>query len=47
VGFSAVIKGTVRAKSIAIAKGAVIEGQVQVTGTAPASHFAEKRAPDQ
>jgi cytoskeletal protein CcmA (bactofilin family) len=43
VGFSAVIKGTVRAKSIAIARGAVIEGEIQVTGSAPAVHFAEKR----
>jgi cytoskeletal protein CcmA (bactofilin family) len=43
VGFSAVIKGTVRAKSIAIARGAVIEGEIQVTGSSPAVHFAEKR----
>jgi cytoskeletal protein CcmA (bactofilin family) len=43
VGFSAVIKGTVRAKSIAIARGAVIEGEIQVTGSTPAVHFAEKR----
>jgi cytoskeletal protein CcmA (bactofilin family) len=44
VGFSAVIKGTVRARSIAIAQGAVIDGDIQVTGSAPPVHFAEKRA---
>lgn len=44
VGFSAVIKGRVRAQTIAIARGAVIEGQVEVTGSAPVMHFSEKRA---
>jgi len=47
VGFSAVIKGRVRAQSIAIARGAVIEGEMQVTGGAPAVHFSEKRAANQ
>jgi cytoskeletal protein CcmA (bactofilin family) len=43
VGFSAVIKGKVRAKLIAIASGAVIEGEIQVTGSAAPTHFSEKR----
>ncbi len=44
VGFSAVIKGRVRAQSIAIARGAIIEGEIQVTGGAAPVHFSEKRA---
>jgi len=44
VGFSAVIKGRVRARSIAIARGAIIEGEMQVTGSAAPIHFLEKRA---
>jgi cytoskeletal protein CcmA (bactofilin family) len=44
VGFSAVIKGRVRAQSIAIARGAIIEGEMQVTGGTAPVHFAEKRA---
>ena len=47
VGFSAVIKGSVRARSIAIARGAVIEGEMQVTGGAAPVHFSEKRAAKQ
>jgi cytoskeletal protein CcmA (bactofilin family) len=44
VGFSAVIKGRLRARSIAIARGAIIEGEMQVTGSAAPIHFLEKRA---
>ena len=45
VGFSAVIRGRVRAQSIAIARGAAIEGDVQVTGGAAPVVFSEKRSP--
>jgi cytoskeletal protein CcmA (bactofilin family) len=41
---SAVIRGRVIARSIAIAKGAVIEGEVTVTSDEPIVNFEEKRA---
>lgn len=37
------IRGSVAAKVIAIAQGAVIEGDVQVLGDKPVMHFEEKR----
>jgi cytoskeletal protein CcmA (bactofilin family) len=37
------IRGNVRAKSIAIATGAVIDGEMAITGTAPLVHFDERR----
>lgn len=37
------ISGSVAAKIIAIAEGAVIEGDVEVRGDAPVVHFREKR----
>lgn len=37
------INGSVAAKIIAIAEGAVIEGDIQVLGNAPVVHFQEKR----
>lgn len=40
---SARINGSVAAKIIAIAEGAVIEGDVQVLGDVPVVHFQEKR----
>jgi cytoskeletal protein CcmA (bactofilin family) len=42
---TAVIRGRVTAKSLAIAKGAVIEGEVTVTSDEPIVSFEEKRAP--
>jgi cytoskeletal protein CcmA (bactofilin family) len=42
---SARIRGTVRAKSIAIATGAVIDGDMSVTSNLPVVHFDEKRSP--
>ncbi|MBS0375858.1 MAG: polymer-forming cytoskeletal protein [Proteobacteria bacterium] len=45
IGRSAVIRGSVRANVIAIADGAVVEGEIAVTGSQPVIHFAEKRAP--
>ena len=44
VGSAAVIKGQVSAKSLAIARGAVIEGDIMVTSGEPIVQFVEKRA---
>jgi len=45
IGKTAVIRGRVTARVIAIADGAVVEGEMTVTGDAPVVHFEEKRAP--
>ncbi len=37
------LRGAVRARVIAIAKGAVLEGEMAVTSGAPVQHFEEKR----
>lgn len=37
------IRGSLRAKSIAVAKGAIIEGDMAVTSGKPVVHFEEKR----
>lgn len=39
------IRGVVRARSIAVAQGAVIDGEMAVTSRAPVVHFEEKRSP--
>ncbi len=44
VGANAVIKGSVSAKSLAIARGAVIEGDILVTSGEAIVQFEEKRA---
>lgn len=44
IGKSAVIRGCVRAHVLAIADGAVVDGEIQVTGTQPIIRFEEKRA---
>jgi len=44
IGRTAVIRGRVTARVIAIADGAVVDGEMIVTGDAPVVHFAEKRA---
>lgn len=44
IGKSAVIRGNVSAKSLAIAHGAVVEGEIAVTGSQPAHRFEERRA---
>jgi cytoskeletal protein CcmA (bactofilin family) len=41
---SARIKGSLRARSIAIAKGAIIDGELAVTSGTPVVHFEEKRS---
>jgi cytoskeletal protein CcmA (bactofilin family) len=43
IGSSAVLRADVTARSIALAKGAVIEGAVQVTSGEPIVKFEEKR----
>ena len=43
IGFTAVIRGKVSAGAIAIAKGAVIDGEIEVTSTTPLHEFEEKR----
>jgi cytoskeletal protein CcmA (bactofilin family) len=43
IGATAVIKGKVRAKTLAIANGAVIDGDVTVTSGQPIVKFDEKR----
>ena len=44
IGKTAVIHGAVRARVIAIADGAIVDGEMTVTGGQPVVHFAEKRA---
>jgi cytoskeletal protein CcmA (bactofilin family) len=45
IGSTAIIRADVIAKSIAIAKGAVIEGSLTVTGGQGVTQFEEKRRP--
>ncbi len=43
IGYTAVIRGKVSARTVAIAKGAIVDGEIEVTSGAPALHFEEKR----
>jgi cytoskeletal protein CcmA (bactofilin family) len=43
IGKAAVIRGSVEAQTIAIARGAVVDGDIRVTGQAPIVRFEEKR----
>ena len=43
IGYTAVIHGKVSASSIAIAKGAVVDGEIETTTGAPIQEFEEKR----
>jgi cytoskeletal protein CcmA (bactofilin family) len=43
IGYSAVIRGRVSARTIAIAKGAIIDGEIEVTSGTPVTQFEEKR----
>lgn len=43
IGATAIIRGRIAAKSLAIANGAMIEGDIVVTGTQPVVRFDEKR----
>ena len=44
IGKGAVIRGNVRAQQLAIANGAILDGELQVTGTEPVVRFEERRA---
>ena len=43
IGYTAVIRGKVSARTIAIAKGAIVDGEIEVTSDAPVVQFEEKR----
>jgi cytoskeletal protein CcmA (bactofilin family) len=43
IGHTAVIRGRVSARTITIAKGAIVEGEIEVTSDAPIVQFEEKR----
>jgi cytoskeletal protein CcmA (bactofilin family) len=43
IGYTAVIRGRVSARSIAIAKGAIVDGEIEVTSDTPMLQFEEKR----
>ncbi|MBX3694557.1 MAG: polymer-forming cytoskeletal protein [Steroidobacteraceae bacterium] len=44
IGATAVIRGSIAARTLAIANGAVIDGDIVVTGTQPVVKFDEKRS---
>ncbi|MDP9090318.1 MAG: polymer-forming cytoskeletal protein [Pseudomonadota bacterium] len=43
IGYTAVIRGKVSARTVAIAKGAIVDGEIEVTSETPVLHFEEKR----
>jgi cytoskeletal protein CcmA (bactofilin family) len=43
IGYTAVIRGRVSARTVVIAKGAIIDGEIEVTSGEPVLHFEEKR----
>src|ERR1700749_1691042 len=43
IGYTAVIRGKVSARTVAIAKGAIVDGEIEVTSNAPVVEFEEKR----
>src|SRR6202044_4058386 len=43
IGYSAVISGKVSARTIAMAKGAIVDGAIEVTSGTPVLQFEEKR----
>ena len=43
IGYTAVIRGRVTARTVAIARGAIIEGDIEVTSGEPVLEFEEKR----
>ena len=45
IAASAVIRGRVTARAIALARGATVEGEVTVTGSEPIVEFEERRSP--
>jgi len=43
IGYTAVIRGRVRARTVAIAKGAIVDGEIEVMSDVPMLQFEEKR----
>ena len=43
IGLTAVIRGRVSARTIAIAKGAIVDGEIEVTSGTPVIQYEEKR----
>jgi cytoskeletal protein CcmA (bactofilin family) len=43
IGYTAVIRGRVSARTVAIAKGAIVDGEIEVTSGEPVIQFEEKR----
>jgi cytoskeletal protein CcmA (bactofilin family) len=43
IGYTAVIRGRVSARTVAIAKGAIVDGEIEVTSDTPVLEFEEKR----
>jgi cytoskeletal protein CcmA (bactofilin family) len=43
IGYTAIIRGKVSARTIAIAKGAIVDGEIEVTSDAKVVRFKEKR----
>jgi cytoskeletal protein CcmA (bactofilin family) len=43
IGYTAVIRGSVSARSVAIARGAIVEGEIEITSDAPIQEFEERR----
>ncbi len=43
IGYTAVIRGKVSARTVAIAKGAIVDGEIEVTSDSPMLQFEEKR----
>jgi len=43
IGYTAVIRGKVSARTVVIAKGAIVDGEIEVTSDVPVMQFEEKR----
>ncbi len=43
IGYTAVIRGKVSARTVAIARGAIVDGEIEVTSGEPLLQFEEKR----
>ena len=43
IGSTAVIRGKVSARSVAIAKGAIVDGEIEITSDQPVTEFEERR----
>jgi cytoskeletal protein CcmA (bactofilin family) len=46
IGYTAVIRGKVSARTVAIAKGAIVDGEIEITSGDPLVEFEEKRDPE-